>query len=164
MSAPAEPIATRWPGDWAGLTAMASDPIERFVELHAAIDDHVDPVIVELCRLRIAALLGSRRALALRRTNARTAGLTEDKIDALAGWVESPLFSPAERACLTFAEQFCLGAYTVTEAHVAALLEHLSPDECYAFANGVWVMEAMQRMAIVMGVDPDLSDLGLEEK
>jgi alkylhydroperoxidase family enzyme len=153
--------ATSWPADWDELAALASEPIEQLVSLHQMIDDSVDPVIVELCRLRIAGLIGARTHLSLRRPKAAAAGLGEAKIAALASWPESPLFSAAERACLAFAELFCMGAYTVTDADVAAVLEHLSADECYAFVNGVWVMEAVARMTVAMGVDPEPHALGL---
>lgn len=153
--------ATSWPSDWHELAALAPAPVEQLTALHQLIDDSVDPVIVELCRLRIARLLGAQPHLELRRAKATAAGLTEAKIAELAHWPESPLFSAAERACLAFAEQFCMGAYTVTDADVAAMLEHLSADECYALANGVWVMEALARMTVVMGVDPDPQALGL---
>ena len=152
---------TSWPSDWNELAGLASEPVEQLTALHQVIDESVDPVIVELCRLRIAGLVGARSHVALRRPKATAAGLTEVKIAALANWPESPLFSTAERACLAFAELFCMGAYTVSEADVAAMLEHLSADECYALANGIWVMEAMARMTVVMGVEPDAHALGL---
>jgi alkylhydroperoxidase family enzyme len=153
--------ATSWPTDWNAMVALAREPIEHYVALHQAIDDSVDPVIVELCRLRIAGLIGAHAHLALRRPKAADAGLTEAKIAALASWPESPLFSDAERACLALAEQFCMGAFTITDADVAAVLEHLSADECYALVNGIWVMEALARMTVVMEVDPDPHALGL---
>ena len=153
--------ATSWPADWNELAALAPASVEQLVSLHRLIDQHVDPVIVELCRLRIATLMGARAHLALRRPQATTAGLTEAKIAALAKWPESPLFSAAERACLALAEQFCMGAYTVTDDDVNAVLEHLDADECYALVNGLWVMEALARMTIVMGVEPDPHSLGL---
>lgn len=153
--------ATSWPTNWHELAALASEPMDELAQLHQVIDDSVDPVIVELCRLRIAHLLGAGSHETLRRPKATAAGLTEDKIAALSRWPESPLFTPAERACLAFTEQFCMGAYTVTDADVAAMLEHLSADECYALVNGVWVMEAVARMTVVMGVEPDPRALGL---
>ena len=141
--------------------ALSPDSVEQYAALHQAIDDSVDPVIVELCRLRIAHLVGAVELLLLRRPKAAVAGLTETKIEALPSWPESPLFSGAERACIELAEQFCMGAYTVTEANVSAVLQHLSADECYAFVNGVWVMEAVARMIVVMNVKPDAQALGL---
>jgi alkylhydroperoxidase family enzyme len=143
------------------LAALARDPIEHYLALYQAIDDVVDPVIVELCRLRIAALVGAREHLALRRPKAAAAGLTDEKIAALASWPTSPMFSAAERSCIALAEQFCMGAFTVTDADVGAVLEHLSADECYALVNGVWVIEALARMTVVMGVEPDPLALGL---
>lgn len=153
--------AAAWPSDWSSLTALAAEPIERLVELHDAIDASVNPVIVELCRLRIATLHDAPWHLGMRRAKAAAAGLTEEKIAALADWHRSPLFTDAERACLALAEQFCLGAYTVSEADVDAVLQHLSPGECFALVNGLWVIEAVQRMGIVMGVDPDPAAFGL---
>ena len=153
--------ATRWPTDWNELAAIAREPIEQYVALHQLIDESVDPVIVELCRLRIAGLVGARGQLTLRRPKAAAAGLTEDKIAALAQWPESPLFSAAERACLALAEQFCIGAFTVTDADVSAVLEHLDAHQCYALVNGIWVIEALARMSVVMGIEPDPHTLGL---
>ena len=153
--------ATSWPNDWNELAALSRDSVEHYVALHQVIDDSVDPVIVELCRLRIAALIGAHAHLSLRRPQATIAGLTEAKIATLAQWPESPLFSAAERACLALAEQFCMGAYTVTDADVSTVLEHLDADECYALVNGLWVMEALARMTVVMDVEPDPHALGL---
>ena len=152
---------TSWPTDWKALTALASESVEHLVALHQLIDGSVDPVIVELCRLRIAGLIGAHAHVSLRRPQAAAAGLTEAKIASLASWPESPLFSDAERACIALAEQFCMGAFTITDADVAAVLEHLSADECYALVNGIWVMEALARMTVVMDVDPDPHALGL---
>lgn len=153
--------ATTWPTDWNELAALASEPIEQYVALHQLIDNNVDPVIVELCRLRIAGLVSEHTQLALRRPKASAAGLTEDKIAALAQWSDSPLFSAAERACLALAEQFCIGAFTVTDADVAAVLKHLDADQCYALVNGIWVMEALARTTVVMGIASDPHTLGL---
>ena len=153
--------ATSWPTDWNQLAAFSPESVQQYAALHQAIDDSVDPVIVELCRLRITHLIGAPILPSLRRPKAAAAGLTETKIAALANWPDSPLFSAAERSCIALAEQFCMGAYTVTEADVAAVLDHLSADECYAFVNGVWVMEAVARMIVVMGVAPDAHALGL---
>ena len=62
-------------------------------QFHAVfIDDYrrsllrVDPVLVELCRLRMAKLLGSTLDLSLRWRPAREAGLTEARIALLADY------------------------------------------------------------------------------
>ena len=44
----------------------------------------VDPAVLELARLRIATLLRNRAALAVRSPQAASAGLTEEKIAAIA--------------------------------------------------------------------------------
>ena len=152
---------TSWPTDWNELAALAREPVEQLIALHQVIDESVDPIIVELCRLRIAGLIGAQTHSSLRRPKATAAGLTEAKIAELPRWPESPLYSAAERACLALAEQFCMGAFTITDADVAAVLEYLNADECYALVNGIWVMEALARMTVVMGVEPDPQALGL---
>ena len=70
--------------------------------------ERVDPVLIELCRLRMATLLGSKLDLSLRYKPATEAGLTEEKVRELSSYYKSPLFTERERRCIDFAEQFAL--------------------------------------------------------
>ena len=82
----------------------------------------VDPVVLELCRLRVAQLLGARYPQSVRTPQALAAGLHEARIAALADWWNSDDFNPTERACLRFAEQFVLDAKGITDADAAAVV------------------------------------------
>src|SRR4029450_5503836 len=73
--------------------------------------DSVGPVVLELCRLRVAQLLGCQGELRLRYRPARAAGLGESTIALLERWPTAPVFSDAERACLAYAEAFVLAAH-----------------------------------------------------
>lgn len=88
------------------LTTLAEGPTEldrvwnlrrRYYELF--LDDYdksiqrVDPVLVELCRLRIAQLVESAFDQSLRYRRAVEAGLTEEKVQALTDYPTSDLFS-----------------------------------------------------------------------
>jgi alkylhydroperoxidase family enzyme len=54
---------------------------------------------------------------------------------------------PTEQACLQFAQSFCYSPQSVTDAHVADLLAHLSAQEVLALTVGLWVSDASERLA-----------------
>src|SRR4051794_11804392 len=101
--------------EWERVSALAPDAFSAFADLHKAARLRVDPRILELCRLRIAMLLRSPTDQRLRDPAGLAAGLTDDKVRALPQWPTSPLFSPAERACLALAEQFVIDVSGVTD-------------------------------------------------
>ncbi len=111
----------------------------------------VDPAIVELTRLRIAMLLSNRGALRRDRNPAAVAaGLTEDKVGALAAWPSSPLFSETDRACLGLAEQFVIDVSSVSDSLVAHVLEALGPAGLYGYVQALWVLDMTQRLELSM--------------
>jgi alkylhydroperoxidase family enzyme len=146
-------------------TADGATPLDRVwntrPQFYAVfIDDYrrsiarVDPVLVELCRLCMARLFGSRVDLALRLKAARTAGLAEDKIAALSNYDKSPLFSERERACLGFAEQFALASYDISDDDVARVQGVLPPEDFIYFVKALSVIDQFQRAAVAFGATP----------
>jgi len=115
----------------------------------------VDPVLLELCRLRVAALLGCARELELRRPEAAGAGLGEKKIAALDDWRRSSVFSPVERACLAFAEKFVLEPHGLSDEDAAAVSAHLSAAEMVAFTEALALFDGFARFQILLGVAPE---------
>ena len=59
--------------------------------------ESVDPVLLELCRLRMAMLFGCPAELAWRTPASVAAGLEEERIEVLAHWPTSQRFGPLER-------------------------------------------------------------------
>jgi alkylhydroperoxidase family enzyme len=112
-----------------------------------------DPVLLELARLRAATLLGATAELGRRSARARDAGLTEAKVGELASWPTSPLYTPAERACLALTEQFVMDANGVTDSLVSAVTGHLGAEGCYTFVQALSVLETFQRACLTLGID-----------
>jgi alkylhydroperoxidase family enzyme len=145
-----ERFAASWPDAFAAL----SDTV-------VAAWDETDPTVLELCRLRMATILGFPAEQARRTARARAAGLDEPKVAELAAWPSSPRFDARDRACLMLAEQFVIDANGVTEAHVAEVTNHLGAEGCYAFVQALSVIETFQRACLTLGIDtiPDVDQL-----
>ncbi len=71
-------------------------------------DRLVDPVVLELCRLRVGQLLGCESELAVRYAPEGVAPVTEEQVGALSQWPTSDRFDAPQRAALAFAEQFVI--------------------------------------------------------
>jgi alkylhydroperoxidase family enzyme len=111
-----------------------------------------DPILLELCRLRIAQLLGCDAELAVRYAPARAAGLDEGKIAALPTWPTHPAYSSCERACLGFAEQFVVDPHGISDDAAAAVTAHLSAPEMVTFTEALAVFDGFMRFRLLLGV------------
>jgi alkylhydroperoxidase family enzyme len=141
-------FASSWPVPFAALAAVIGQAW-----------DATDPALLELCRLRMATMLGASAELERRTTRARATGLDETKIAQLPAWPTSPRFSAEERACLAFAEQFVIDANGVTDELVAEVTAHLGAEGTYAFVQALSVVETFQRACLTLGIEtmPDVA-------
>jgi alkylhydroperoxidase family enzyme len=148
---------------WLPAAAAGADPFERVFalrpNLYTAWRDFtslfwtrrlVDPVLLELCRLRVAQVLGASPPPRAR--EALAAGLDEARIGALSDWWNSPLFGPAERACLRFAEQFVLDAKGITDADAAAVVAALGEPATVAFVEALAIFDGFTRFGRVLEI------------
>jgi alkylhydroperoxidase family enzyme len=147
--------------DWDGLSRQWPEAFVALAGLVGAAWDEADPVLLELCRLRMATLLRYTSEGARRSTRARLAGVTEEKVANLAQWPTSPLFTERERACLALTEQFVIDANGVTDAHVNAITDHLGPRGCFGFVQALSALETFQRACLTLGIHtaPDIDVL-----
>ena len=111
--------------------------------------ESVDPVLLELCRLRMAMLFGCPAELAWRTPAAVAAGLEEERIEVLAHWPTSQRFGPLERACLAFAEQFVIDVAGLDDAVAGAVVEHLGEQGLADFASALLVVEQRLRLRLI---------------
>jgi alkylhydroperoxidase family enzyme len=125
---------------------------ELFMQEYNKALRRVDPVILELCRLRMAQVFECDAELAMRYLPAIEAGLTEEKIVQLASYPTSPEFTERERACIGFAEQFAIQSSAITHEDCAALQQHISPHEFVYLAKALGEMDQMQRLWVAMDV------------
>lgn len=117
-------------------------------------DPGVDPVTLELCRLRIAGLHGSRSALAARRPEARAAGLAEERIAKLACYDSDPTFSARERACIALAELFAMDPSAIDDASFVAVREQLGEAGTVALLEALAVFDGFARFQSVLDAAP----------
>jgi alkylhydroperoxidase family enzyme len=97
-----------------------------------------DPVLLDLCRLRLGQLAG--RELEPRDAPA-------EKVVVLRQWPTAPAFSDAERALLDFCEHYAIDAHSVTDAQAARLHEHFDEPTLAALTTGIAVYDALARVA-----------------
>jgi alkylhydroperoxidase family enzyme len=151
--------------DWGRFAASWPVPFGALAAVVGRAWDATDPVLLELCRLRMATMLGASAELERRSGRARAAGLDETKIAELPAWPTSARYAADERACLAFAEQFVIDANGVTDEQVAELTRHLGPEGTYAFVQALSAIETFQRACLTLGIAtmPDVDQLGAPE-
>ncbi|NYJ03642.1 AhpD family alkylhydroperoxidase [Nocardioides thalensis] len=72
----------------------------------------IEPAVREVVRLRASQLNGCSYCVDMHARAARAAGVSAQRVDAVAVWVESGLFTERERAALDFTEQVTMMATT----------------------------------------------------
>jgi alkylhydroperoxidase family enzyme len=125
----------------------------------------VQPVILELIRLNVGALIGNQAGLARRSRTARAEGLTESKIAQLGYYYKSSDFSAVEMQILSFAESFVIDVSSITEGDVAGLGKYFSAAQLNELVVALYVTECTQRLemlvpALVGGSPNQVSDSG----
>lgn len=110
----------------------------------------VDPVVLELCRLRIAQLHGNAAALAERTPAAVAAGLDEGVVAHLKDWPTDPAFDPAARAALGFAELFVMDVHSITDADAAAVTAVLGDAGMVGFVLALGVFDGATRLQLLL--------------
>lgn len=135
------PFATLSPAAYQGLlatnTALAASPLGL--------------PLLELVYLRVSQINGCSFCLGKHSQTLRESGVTQDKLDCLAGWRVSELFNDRERAALAWAE-------TLTYIHdkgapdelYEPLKAHLSDVEISDLTLAVSLMNAFNRLAVGM--------------
>ena len=113
----------------------------------------VDPVVLELCRLRVAQMLGAAQPLALRTDEARRAGLDEARIAKLDAWWTSDAFDDVERACLRFSEQFVLDPKEIADADADAVVAALGDAGMVAFVEALALFDGFARFCRFFDVE-----------
>src|SRR6478672_8362016 len=136
-----------------GLRPAAYD---RFRELYGGLWDPavLEPRILELCRLRIATMLGSDAERAIRFSDGVDAGVAETDVAELPRWPTSPSFTGSERACIGFAEQYVMDPHELTDEHFVALHEHLDAPAIATLTLAVAMFDALTRFRLALGIEP----------
>jgi alkylhydroperoxidase family enzyme len=153
---------------WLPEQAPGNDPLERVYglrpNLFAAWRDFalvfweqrlLDPVLLELVRLRVAQMHQAAFPLSARRPEAKAAGLTEAKIAELDHWWRSPSFSAAEQACLRFSEQFVLDAKGMTDEQALPVVQALGEPGTVALVEALAIFDGFGRFCRMLEIEPE---------
>ena len=133
----------------------------------------MDSATLELCRVRMAMLLGSEVDAALRTPQANGSGAggkgadgsgadsqgaqLEAKLAALSAWPTSSLFSDADRAALDFCEKYAIDPHTITDEDCVEMNRWFSEPELTNLTFALAVFESLIRSRVA------LAQLGLRD-
>jgi len=141
--------------DLDGVFGLVPSAYDRFRTLYSSLWDStvLDASIIEMCRLRIATLLGCD-ATTVQGSHDR-ASLSAGKLAALPLYPTSELFSAHERACIAFAEQYVLDPHALTDDDFSRLREQLDDKQIATLTLAAAIFDAMTRFQVALGVNPD---------
>lgn len=112
--------------------------------------DLVSPVILELCRLRIAQILGCAAALEHRTPQAVAADFDETLVDSLTRWPTEPCFDSRARTCLGYAEQILIDAQEVDDEQARAVITEMGEGGFLVLTYACGLFETIQRAHLVL--------------
>jgi alkylhydroperoxidase family enzyme len=104
------------------------------------------PRLLELCRVRIATMLGCTAESNERTTESR---VPPELLDAIAAWPTDPRFEPADRACLAFTEHYVIDVASVDDDTVDAVRDHLGDEGVQSFVSALLVVEQRIRLRLM---------------
>jgi alkylhydroperoxidase family enzyme len=117
-------------------------------DAHAAAWAATSPRLLELCRVRIAMLLGCDAEVRARTPEA--SGTVDDGLlSALAAWPGDPRFDPLDRACLAMTEHYVMDVATLDDVTVEAVRSHLGDEGLSNFVSALLIVEQRIRLRLM---------------
>ncbi len=105
--------------------------------------------LVELVKIRASQINGCAYCLYMHTRQARAAGESEERLNLLDAWRESPLYSDRERAALAWTEALTLVSQTHAPDEVYRELDaHFSDEEKVKLTMQIVTINAWNRIAI----------------
>jgi len=119
------------------------------VELSRAVAaSGLDPELQQLVKLRASQINGCAFCTQLHLNESRHMGIAAPKLDLLAVWRESGVFSEREKAALAWTELLTrLSEHHVSDADFAAVSAHFAPSELAWLSAAVAVINTWNRIA-----------------
>ena len=115
----------------------------------------LDPRLLNLIDIRVSQINGCAYCLDMHCETARKAGESQQRLDVLAAWWETELFTPQEQVVLRFAEQLTrISTDKVSEDLHARLAALFSEQEIVQLIGAVMDINAWNRLAITTGRQP----------
>ncbi len=138
-------------------TKVTPEPFQHLVEIKKWLDAaDIDQRLRSLLDVRISQINGCAFCLDIHGREAREHGVTQQQLDVLTAWRESPeLFTDLDRAALEWAESITLlperGA---RDEDFDPLREHLSDEQIATLTWAIVAMNSWNRLAVGFGFTP----------
>jgi alkylhydroperoxidase family enzyme len=110
--------------------------------------DQVAPELLELCRLRIAQMLGADASLTAPPV---VVALDTTRLAQLRQWPTSDAFTERDRVALGFAEQLVVDAQGVSDEQAASVIATMGDGGFLVLTYACGFFETTQRASIVLG-------------
>jgi alkylhydroperoxidase family enzyme len=125
---------------------LAGQPeiLAALTSVHEAAWAAVDADLLDLCRVRMAMLLGADDSV-------RFHGLDDALVADLPNWPASPRFSSVQRACLAFTEQYVIDVASIDDGLVTDLSSAVGHDAVTNFVSALLVVEQRLRLSLAWG-------------
>ena len=132
------------------------DGLKRMVAASAVLGaETIDPVLRHLIDVRVSQINGCGFCLDMHTREARAAGESQQRLDVLAGWDETDLFTDAEKAALAWAEAITrVGEEGAPQHLYDALAAHFDELRVVAITMAIAMINAWNRMAVGLGLSP----------
>jgi len=136
--------------------SASPEAIKALIALEGAVNKlGIDPVILELIKLRASQINGCAYCVDLHTSDMRKAGETERRIATVCVWEETPFFTPRERAALAWTEAVTRIADTrAPDAVYGQLAEHFTPKEMVDVTLAINTINSWNRFAIAFRKGP----------
>jgi AhpD family alkylhydroperoxidase len=119
------------------------------LEQYVAKDSGLEPAIIHLIKLRASQINGCAYCVDMHVKESRHDGLSEQWINLMSVWQESPIYTPRERALLGWVEAVTLIAQTrAPDADYEALRAHFSENECVKITVAIGTINVWNRLAV----------------
>ena len=148
---------------WLPESSDGSDPLARVFGLRPNLfeawrdfeallwrDEPLDPSLLALCRLRLASMNGARVL-----PGSPGPALDADRRADLDRWWESERFTPLEKACLRFAEQYAVDPSGITDADATPVVHALGDAGTVAFVEALAVFDGFTRFCAMLDIAPE---------
>ena len=130
--------------------AAAPDMIAAMTAFETAVaSSGLEHSLIELVKTRASQINGCAFCLHMHTQDARAAGESEERLHLLAAWWESSLFTPREKAALTWTESLTLIAQTrAPDADYAVMREEFDEAEAVKLTMLIGAINVWNRLAV----------------
>ena len=130
--------------------AAAPEMIAAMTALETAVvSSGLEHSLIELVKTRASQINGCAFCIHLHTRDARAHGESEERLYLLAAWWESSLFTPREKAALTWTDSLTLVAQTrAPDADYAAMREHFDEAEAVKLTMLIGAINVWNRLAV----------------